>query len=241
MLVASSEIVLDTVDWNEHSIFLSPATQEEVKFLIASLKPKKAAGIDGIQAIVVKNCPEIITPILTEIINNCIACGQFPDALKVARVVPIHKSESKAEIENYRPVSVLPIINNIFERVINSRLLEFVEKCNLLYDFQYGFRKNCGTNTALSEIFDMLYCDMNERKKCTGLFMDLSKAFDCVNHDILLNKLERMGIRGVALQLFKSYLTNRKIIVNANDSLSTPRNINISVPHPCRRSYICFT
>lgn len=95
---------------------------------------------------------------------------------------------------------------------------------------QYGFRRNCGTNTALSEIVDRILCDMNNRKKCTGLFMDLSKAFDCVNHEILLNKLERMGIRGVALKLFESYLTDRQIIVSANETLSSSKKINISVP-----------
>lgn len=113
-----AEIVLDTVDWNEHSIFLSPATQEEILSLINSARSKKAPGIDGIHPLVIKNCAQTIAPALTEIINNCILSGTYPDALKTARVVPIYKNGSKRDVENYRPVSVLPILNNIFERVI---------------------------------------------------------------------------------------------------------------------------
>lgn len=223
--------VIESIASNDQSIFLTPATEDEILLLINALETKKAAGIDNIHASTIKNCAETIVPLLTSIINDCISDGIYPDALKIARVVPIFKTGSKKIIGNYRPISILPIFNNVFERVIYNRLEKFIEKNKILYECQYGFRRKCGTNTALSEIVDMLQCQMNDWKtKCTGLFMDLSKAFDCVDHKILLDKLHRMGIRGIAFDLLKSYLSNRKIVVHVNDSISQPRTMNIGVP-----------
>lgn len=132
--------VLDSVVWNEHSIFLTPATENEILSLVISVQLKKAAGIDNIPASVIKNCSETIVPVLTTILNGCISNGIYPDALKTARVVPIFKAGSKKAIDNYRPISVLPVLNNIFERVIYNRLEEFINKHKILYDYQYGFR-----------------------------------------------------------------------------------------------------
>lgn len=129
-----------------------------------------------------------------------------------------------------RPISVLPILNNIFERAIYNRLINFLDSCNVLYNYQYGFRSKCGTSTALTEVIATIQSELNDDQCATGLFMDLSKAFDTVNHTILLAKLERYGIRGVGLKLFKSYLRDRFMKVNVNGHSSERHKINISVP-----------
>lgn len=125
-----------------------------------------------------------------------------------------------AQVGNYRPISVLPMLNIISERGIYNRLAEFLTKHVILYEYQYGFRRKFGTHTALNEIVNMLQCNVNEKQKVTGLFMDLSKAFDCVNHGILLSKMEKIGVRGVPLSLFESYLNNSLSVVNVNATLS---------------------
>lgn len=219
--------VLRRVPWNEHNFFLRPASEEEILALIQALGAGKAAGIDQITSLVIKNCATVISPVLTKIINDCLSSGTYPEALKTARVVPVYKGGNMAQVSNYRPISVLPMLNTVFERVIYNRLTEFLTKHKILYEYQYGFRRKCSTHTALNEIVNMLQCGLNEKLKVTGVFMDLSKAFDCVNHDILLAKMEKMGIRGVPLSLFRSYLSNRLLVVNSNDTYSRPHEIDI--------------
>lgn len=222
--------LLDTMKRVEQSIFWQPVTQLEVHSLIQAVNVKKAAGIDNISAAVIKNCENSIAPALTKIFNDSLSSGFYPQGMKIARVTPIYKSGSKISVSNYRPISVLPILNNIFERVIYTRLLNFLERYDVLYCFQYGFRRKIGTSTALNEIINMIQCNLNDRKKAAGLFMDLTKAFDTVNHQILLGKLETYGIRGTPLKLFTSYLANRSIVVRANNMESSQHTIGISVP-----------
>lgn len=164
------------------------------------------------------------------LINLCFETGQYPDGLKIAKVVPICESGERDQVENYRPISVLPILNNIIERAIYNRLLNFLESTKFFYDQQHGFRPNHSTNIAIIEIVDMLHRELNAKKVPTALFMDLSKAFDCVNHIILLYKLEKAGIRGIALQLFESYLKNRQMKVKANGTVGRAFDLKIGVP-----------
>lgn len=212
------------------SIFLQPCTENEVFDLIQSLKSNKSAGIDGISAKTIKAVANQITPVLTQLINSCFVQGKYPDEMKKARVVPVYKAGEKTNINNYRPISVLPVVNTIVERAILNRLLGFSERANYLYTHQYGFRKKCGTRLALTEIIDMIQAELDGKSVVTGLFMDLSKAFDCVNHEILLYKLEMAGIRGQALELMRSYLTNRRLSVNVNGVMSSEKTINVGVP-----------
>lgn len=221
---------LNTIDVNNSSIFLRPTTPNEVELLIRALRVNKACGIDNISATVIKRCSHILSTQISNLINLCFETGQYPDDLKVAKVVPIHKGGDKDKVENYRPISVLPIINNVVERAIYNRLLSFLESVDFFYEQQHGFRPKHSTNIAIAEIVDMLQRELNQKGMPTALFMDLSKAFDCVNHIILLYKLEMAGIRGVALKLFESYLTNRHIKVKVNEVISEPAGMNVGVP-----------
>merc|ERR1711954_372892 len=167
---------------------------------------------------------------LVKIFNLSINTGIYPNSLKIAKVIPIFKSGSKNSVNNYRPISILSTINKIFEKIIYSRLVNYIDKFKLLYKYQFGFRKNHSTEHALIELTDQIKSNIGENKLSCGIFIDLSKAFDTVNHEILLGKLEHYGIKGNTLTLLKSYLSDRKQYVQIEKSKSQTRSISCGVP-----------
>ena len=154
----------------------------------------------------------------------------WPDNLKSAEVVPIHKAGSKSCISNYRPISLISNIAKIFEKILYNRLYSFLEKHQILSEHQYGFVKNKGTADALNYITHKIYQNLDKSKRIIATFLDLAKAFDTVNHDILLSKLERYGIRGKVLLLFKSYLSNRQQKVRIQNQTSEYKCVSCGVP-----------
>ena len=160
----------------------------------------------------------------------CISQGVFPSALKHAIVVPIHKTGDKSNLKNYRPISLLPCLSKLFEKCIKNRLINFLEKNNLLHENQFGFRRNLCTNDAIMSVTSKLIQELDAGNKCLGIFLDLQKAFDTVSHNVLLDKLDKMGIRGIALKLFSSYLSNRTQSTKINDHLSETSKVNIGIP-----------
>lgn len=205
-------------------------SREEVITIIYSLPCKKSSGYDEITNDVLKHiCNYIVDP-LTHILNLSFSEGVFPDELKIAKVIPIYKSGSVDDLSNYRPVSILPAISKIFERLAYNRLSAFVNKSSLLYSGQYGFRKDHSTYMAALKVVDDIVCNLDNRISTVALFVDLSKAFDTINHNILERKLYIYGIRGVALSWIKSYLTNRKQYVRLEGKDSKFNNINMGVP-----------
>ena len=133
---------------------------------------------------------------LTHFINLSIISGVFPDQLKIARVIPLFKSGDKSIFNNYRPVSVLPAFSKILEKVIYNRLLDYLNKHKILSDNQFGFRKHHSTEYALTLLYDKISSAIDNNELTVGIFIDLSKAFDTVNHQILLDKLSHYGIGG---------------------------------------------
>ena len=158
--------------------------------------------------------------------NLAINKGIYPDNLKVAKVIPIFKKGEQTSVNNFRPISILSPINKIFEKLLYSRLIKYVDKSNILYKYQFGFRKNHSTEHALIELVDQIRLNMGGNQMTCGIFIDLSKVFDTVNHKIL----EYYGIRGKALDIFKSYLSNRKQYVQLDNSKSKQRPITYGVP-----------
>ena len=150
--------------------------------------------------------------------------------MKIARVVPLFKTGDLSLFTNYRPVSVLPAFSKILERIVYNRLINFLNKFNILSSNQYGFRKNHSTAYAFIQLYDKLSDVIDQGKVTLGLFIDLSKAFNTVNHDILHAKLEFYGVRGVALQWFKSYLSCRTQFVQYNGYNSSSKYIKCGVP-----------
>ena len=157
---------------------------------------------------------------LRHICNTPLGRGIFPDEMKIARIIPLFKSGDKQNVSNYRPISLLPQFSKIREKIFNNRFMNFLNSNNLLYLRQYGFRKNMSTSMAIMELVENITTAMDNGKFTIGVFIDLKKAFDTVDHSILVTKLDHYGIRGVAKQWLSSYLENRKqyVCFNGTDS-----------------------
>ena len=173
----------------------------------------------------------MITEPLTYVCNLSLTQGVFPDELKLANVLPLYKNYDPYAFSNYRPVSLLNVLSKVFEKVMYNRLIEFLETYKILVNQQFGFRKLHSSYMALMMLMDKLITALENNEIVIGIFLDFSKAFDTVDHKILLNKLSHYGIRGVAHSWFTSYLSNRKQYVTYNGTSSATRNIICGVPH----------
>ena len=167
--------------------------------MIRKLKPKSSFGHDGISSILLKHIADIIAPILAITINQSLMTGIFPKSLKIAKISPIYKKENPHIADNYRPISLLPVISKIFEKVVFIQVYDYFVENKLLYDSQYGFRKRHSTELAALEFIDKIATHLDQGKLPLAIFLDLSKAFDTIDHSILINKLEYYGIKGNAL------------------------------------------
>ena len=221
---------VEKIERTLNSIYLQEISIEEVEKLISRLKSNKSPGVDGISNYIVKSSIKIVSPILTKLFNQCMVEGIFPEMLKIACIVPLFKGGEKSEATNYRPISLLPLFGKIFEKLIEVRLVKFLYKNKIITPHQFGFRKNYSTELAVTEIQNMLLKNLNENKVTCNVFLDLAKAFDTVDHSILLLKIEKYGIRGKALSLIKSYLKNRQHLVKINNVKSSVLTLNIGVP-----------
>ena len=150
--------------------------------------------------------------------------------MKTIKVIPIHKKDSKLEVSNYRPISLLSNIDKIFEKLMHSRLIEFLEERQILYYKQFGFRKDFSTNHAILNLLEIIQKALDDGQIACGIFIDLEKAFDTVSHDILLEKLDHYGIRGISNDWFRSYLSNRSQFVSINGFNSDYKTIKYGVP-----------
>ena len=222
--------VPDSQTYNREFTSFTPCQASEVSKIIKNLDPNCSAGIDGITTKVVKCVTNLIVNKLTDCINVHLASGTFPDQLKVAKVTPIHKSGVKTDPNNYRPISVLPIMSKIFERVLYTRLDEHLTSINFLFERQYGFRIQSNTLSATVDLVTKIQSNIDQKNMALGLFIDLKKAFDTVSHPILLQKLKDIGVSGVAYKMFESYLNNRLQIVKIGEYQSKPHNITFGVP-----------
>lgn len=222
------------------SIFLSPVGTQEIINIVRSLKNSQAVGFDGIRTDMVKMSIHLIVGPLTYIINRCLVNGIFPDILKQTIIKPIFKKGDRTSMNNYRPVALISIFSKIFEKVIYTRLLTFFEKKNIIVEEQNGFRKGKSTSLATFNLVKTIGDSLNNKVPIAVLFLDMSRAFDYVCHQTLLEKLYKYGIRGPAHNLIKNYLSDRSQCVEIktynklNKCLDTYRstfkNNNYGVP-----------
>ena len=175
----------------------------------------------------IQNC--IKSP-LAHICNRSFVTGIFPSELKIATVVPIFKSGDDMVFSNYRPVSVLPVLSKILERLMYNRLILYINRYGLLYEYQFGFQKGKSTHMALITLIDKISEALDQGELVIGIFLDFSKAFDTVDHGILLQKLELYGVQDIALKWFDSYLSNRSQYVTYNNVKSDKENVKCGVP-----------
>ena len=185
-----------------------------------TLNSRKNVGFDYLSPKVIRQIAPFIRQPLTSIFNKSFSTGIIPDKLKISVITPIYKNEDKSLFSNYRPVAVLPCFPKELERIMYKKLMIYIEKHKIFYDKQYGFRKNHSTEMAIVDLTTKLTDAIDENKLTVGIFLDLSKAFDTVDHSIIIAKLNHYGIRGIALEWFKNYLTNRSQIVKVKNYLS---------------------
>ena len=203
---------------------------DEVRVLISNLKPKQSVGHDSISSKLFKDIGNIIAPTLSVIINQSLYTGIFPKQLKIAKVIPLFKKGEETSIENYRPISLLSSISKVFEILVFNQLYQYLDVNNLLFDSQYGFRKQYSTELAALELIDRVHKSLDDGQIPVSIFLDLSNAFDTLDHTILLSKLKHYGIKIKAVQWFNSYLSNMHQYVEFEGARSETLGLEMRVP-----------
>lgn len=209
---------------------LKPCSEQEILNIISHLDSNCSVGLDGINTKTIKCLKYVISNKLADCFNRLFDDGNFPDTLKVAKVTPVYKSGSKTDPGNYRPISVLPVLSKILEKLLHTRLQNYLDSINYISKQQYGFRPKSNTLTATIDLVTKIKQNIDKKNIVLGIFVDLKKAFDTVSHELLLQKLEFLGITGKALQMFKSYLTQRSQIVKINSFQSKSLPITCGIP-----------
>jgi hypothetical protein len=212
------------------SMFLKPTDANEVIELINTLSASKACGPCSIPTNLLKIGSSILAAPISHMINQSFSQGVFPSIFKVSKIIPIYKSGSTELCNNYRPISLLSNLSQILEKAMHKRLYEYLEKFDIIYKLQFGFRKHHSTNHALVNLITSVREILDKGEYACGVFLDLQKAFDTVNQNILLEKLAVYGIRGVCHKWFTSYLHGRKQFVTIDNVNSEVLDISIGVP-----------
>jgi len=220
----------ETVHDKSFSLTESPVTRSEISDAIAQLQPKKSDDMYNISMFTIKKFVSSLIEPLYHIIFKSFETGKIPEQLKIAKIVPIHKGGDKSLPDNYRPISLLPNFSKIIEKVMSNRLTSFLESNKLLCEQQFGFRKSHSTLHPLVHFLNKISEAKNQNKNTIAIFCDLRKAFDTVDHQILLKKLSNLGVRGIELEWFRNYLSNRKQYVYINEKSSSLLSILIGVP-----------
>jgi len=215
---------------NPSTFFARECTHDEVKEIIQNFSVSKACGPFSIPCKILKNYSHILVKPLSALVNKSLSEGIFPTLLKSALVCPIFKKDDKTKCSNYRPISLLSNIGKIYERVMYNRIESFLHSFDIIYRLQFGFRKKYSTNHALLSIVEQIRSNLDNKTFSCGVFVDLEKAFDTVNHNILLKKLDHYGIRGKDNNWIRSYLTNRTQCVSINGAKSENMKVSCGVP-----------
>ena len=215
---------------NKNTMFLDPVDGTEITNIVKSFGNKTSVDCHGISMSLIKHIIVTLADPLTHICNLSFETGVFPEKMKVAKVVPLFKSGEKNVFTNYRPVSLLPQFSKILEKLFNKRLEKFLTKNTILSDTQYGFRENMSTSLALMELIEDITQSLDTHRHTIGVFIDLKKAFDTIDHKILLKKLSHYGLRGKSNDWIKSYLESRKQYVKLENCESDQMNVVCGVP-----------
>ena len=211
-------------------MFMKPIVEDEIIKIIAKFYQNKSPGHDGIVNFVLKRIAKEIVKPLTTIFNTSISSGEVLDSLKIGKVVPIYKKDDAQVFSNYRPVSLLPSFSKILERLVFNRCVSFIDKQNIINDNQYGFHSGHSTYMAMIDLVDKICNAVENNKQTIGIFLDVSKAFDTIDHDILLRKLVHYGFRGTVIDWFKSYLSNRTQYIYYNNIKPNSGKLTCGVP-----------
>lgn len=212
----------------ENSFSLTEVMEDYILEILNGLRANKSTGVDGLPARFIKDGAPILKGPITHIVNLSIRTSEVPAGLKEARVKPLHKKNNRLEVGNYRPVSILNVISKVLERVVYDQLANYLISIDGIYNFQSGFRGNYSTDTCLVYLSDLLKTNISKGYYTGLVLLDLQKAFDTVDHQILCEKLKAMGVKSV--EWFYSYLTGRNQVVKIDEFYSEPCSITCGVP-----------
>lgn len=214
---------------------LTLTNTKEVKNVINALKPKTSSGVDEYSSKMVKYCAEELAAPLASIINKSFTSGQFPSELKLSKVYPKHKKGPKSNIENYRPISLVSTFSKIIETIALNRLMSHLTQNNLITHCQHGFLKGKSTNSAIISLLEHIAEEIDKHHFIVGLFLDYSKAFDCLGHKLVSKKLSLLGVNGVENEWFSSYLEDRQQVVEIQNTIRNRTTSHMSNPLPMTR------
>ena len=204
---------LELLQKNSESLFFTPSTSEEIKKIITGLPSKRSCGSDNISNVLLKELVPNLSAPLSMIINQSMCTGVFPDLMKLAEVVPLYKGKSRESETNYRPISLLTTMSKVMEKVVYKRVYRFLTDTGQICEMQYGFRSNHSCEHAIAQVVGSVLKNMETNKSTIAVMLDLSKAFDTIEHSIMIKKLELFGVHGVCLEWFRSYLKDRQMRV----------------------------
>lgn len=213
------------------SIFMAPVTFAEFQKVIKNLKNGNSLGYDELSTNLLKNIAGVIFEPLLHILNLCIFSGTFPKRWKIARVIPLHKKGDKSDTNNYRPIAILSPLSKVLEKILKGRITNYLDKINFFTKHQFGFRAGHSTEQAVAALVLEINDCLDSNYHVSTVFYDVKKAFDTLNHEILFDKMENSGIRGKGLEIIRSYLYGRKIVVDVDGHLSSLNDLeDIGVP-----------
>lgn len=215
---------------NSESAFLRPTDAQEIHSTFVSLRNSKCTDADDLQILPVKHVLDIISPVLAHVYNLIFTHAIFPRRMQEAKVSVLFKGGDQNNLSNYRPISIIPIFSKCIEKLINERMTSFCDKHQIITTSQFGFRKGRSAELALLTQKELILDAIESKLLTLGVFIDFSKAFDRINHDILIRKLEIYGFRGIFLDLITSYLQHRKQHVAISNQTSCTKNIKCGVP-----------
>lgn len=228
-------------DVNPNTIFIRPTDEAEVKKFMKELKTHKAPGMDNITSEILKQNADILAPALTIIINKIFVTNIVPKSFKVAVITPLHKAGDKTHPENYRPISIISNLAKLFEKILKKRLVQFLNKYEIISPSQFGFRAEKSTQDALIGLTNEIQEALDSNKRSLCVFIDLAKAFDTVNHLQLLQTLDDIGIRGSANKLMENYLKDRHQYVKIGNVISEKMTVKYGVPQGTVLGPVLFT
>ena len=210
-------------------LLFSPVREMYVCKIVNSLKSKSSTGNDYISNVLLKRLIHVIKTPLCIIFNRSLMDGEFPELMKTAKIVPLHKGGLKNIADNYRPISLLPVISKVLERIVYNYMLVHLSKISILFPKQFSFRKGHSTSDGIMGLLADVLNSIDKKFMVLSVFIDLKKAFDTVSHDLILKKLIMLGIKGKEIEWFKSYMSNRKQFVQLDDVSSEKKNVTVGV------------
>ena len=213
------------------SFFFDPVTSSEVDMeILATPCSNKVYGLYSCPVHLLKSVRHSLSPLLAALMNKSISTGIYPHLLKHAKVIPVYKTGDETDPCNYRPISLLSVFNRLFEKLVYKRLRSYCEKNGIFFSSQYGFRDNCSTQHAILDILNKIQSKTDAKLFSCGTFIDLKRAFDTVDHSILLHKLNHYGVRGIINSWFSSYLSKRSQSTHIGSTVSDKEEIVCGVP-----------